>query len=93
MDADRVCAGCVAGAGGDPGTGTVSAPKPPCARDCPRRRVQPNCHNRDYCPAWGKFEDEEAARKEALEKRINEERDAVCVMKASARRLAKRGGK
>lgn len=30
----------------------------PC-KDCPRRRraPEPDCHNRDYCPEWGVYED------------------------------------
>ena len=66
---------------------------PPCSKDCPRRRVQPNCHNREYCPAWGEFEDAEAERKAEKRKQIKEEKDVNVFIKSSCRRLAKRAGK
>lgn len=33
----------------------MSKPNSPC-RDCPRRA--PGCHNKDTCPAWGRYQDE-----------------------------------
>lgn len=59
---------------------------PPCKKDCPRRRVQPNCHNRDYCPEWGKFEDAEAAWKAERMRIIKETKDAEAFTKSSCRR-------
>lgn len=37
----------------------MSKPKPPCTRECPRRSF--DCHNREVCPDWGRYEDELAA--------------------------------
>lgn len=28
----------------------------PCTKDCPRRSINPNCHNADICPEWGEYE-------------------------------------
>ena len=27
----------------------------PCTKDCTRRSIDPNCHNSEYCEAWGKY--------------------------------------
>ena len=71
----------------------MSPLNPPCRKDCPRRRAQPNCHNREYCPAWGEFEDAEALRKEKLKRHVQSEKDANAAEKAAKARLAKRGGR
>lgn len=67
--------------------------RPPCGKDCPRRRAQPNCHNRDYCPAWGEFQDAEAVRKEAKKKEADREADVNIFIKTSYRRLKNRARK
>lgn len=67
--------------------------RPPCTKDCPRRRVQPNCHNREYCPEWGKFLDAEADWKAKKEEIVKKENDTDKYMKACFRRLAIRAGK
>lgn len=27
----------------------------PCTKDCPRRSIDPNCHNVDICPEWAEY--------------------------------------
>lgn len=94
MAADRVLPGRFGGGQRDPDVFQMSRiVRPPCTKDCPRRRAQPNCHNREYCPAWGEFEDAEAAWKAEKAKKIKLGRDADGFTKASCRRLAKRQGK
>jgi len=64
----------------------MSRPQPPCGRNCPRRSAAPNCHNRDYCEDWGKYEDAVAAWKATEFKGRMEERDVEGFHKASYRR-------
>lgn len=66
---------------------------PPCTKDCPRRRAQPNCHNREYCPEWGEFEDAEAARKTEKRKQVEKERDIQELAKETSRKLKYKHGK
>ena len=36
-------------------------------KDCPRRTVEPNCHNVETCPDWAKEVEKRRADKEARE--------------------------
>ena len=72
------------------GAAEMSRPTPPCGRNCPRRRAVPNCHNRDYCEAWGKYEDADAEWKAAELKSRMEERDIDGFYTASYRRYLRR---
>lgn len=52
-------------------------PVPPCICNCPNRSMV--CHDRNICPAWGKFEDDMVEWREAIKKANDEQRDVAKV--------------
>lgn len=62
---------------------------PPCGKACPRRKA--NCHNGDYCPAWGEYEVAKAADDAARKAERKHEVDLVMYHSRIARKCEKRG--
>lgn len=69
----------------------MGRPKHPCARQCPRRSV--GCHNKDYCPDWGKYEEAMARFRVSESKRKQAEADCKGTNRASVRLYLRRSGK
>lgn len=49
--------------------------RPGCPKDCPRRSIQPNCHNVETCETWAKYITQQESAKKAKEKVRAAERD------------------
>ena len=48
---------------------------PGCPKDCPRRSIQPNCHNAETCEIWAKYLAKKELEQKVKSKILAAERD------------------
>ena len=62
---------------------------PGCPKDCPRRSIQPNCHNVETCEIWAKYVAKREAEQTAKFRVLAAERDLEDIAVRRAIRTAK----